>query len=324
MQRTRRVGVLGTLVWDRIWLHGAAAPREGWGGIAYSLAAWSAACPPAWEVVPLLKLGRDLEAEARELLAELPHLACGAERAVPETSNRVDLRYTDTAHRGERLVGGVLPWRWDELAPIVSELDALYVNFITGDEMRLPDAERLREGFSGPIYADLHSLLLCHGPGGHRFARPLEEWDRWMACSDAVQTNDTELATQAESAAQDPWSFAARSLLGGPVLFAATLGTGGAGYVMSAQAASDPLSWPLLKNAASGQRTGLVPLPEGPVAGDPTGCGDVWGSTFFAGLLAGAELEPAMLSAHRAAARKMAHSGASGLYMRLAQGSFSA
>jgi hypothetical protein len=324
VERTRRVGVLGTLVWDRIWLHGASLPREGWGGIAYSLAAWATACPPGWAVVPLVKLGRDLEAQARELLAELPRLASASERVVPETSNRVDLRYTDSEHRGERLVGGVLPWTWEELALAVSDLDALYVNFITGDEMHLADAERLREGFRGPIYADLHSLLLGHGPTGHRFAKPLAEWERWVACFDAVQTNYGELATQAESAGQDPWSFARYCLGCGPALFVVTLGTGGAAYAMSDGASSDPSSWRVRGAASARPRTGRVSLPGRPATGDPTGCGDVWGSTFFAELLAGAELEPAMASAHRAAALKMVHSGASGLYMHLAEGSFPA
>jgi sugar/nucleoside kinase (ribokinase family) len=324
VERKRRVGVLGTLVWDRIWLHGASSPREGWGGIAYSLAAWSAASPPGWEVVPIVKLGSDLEAQADELLAELPHLAQGGTRVVPEASNRVELRYTDHAHRGERLTGGVLPWRWEELAPILASLDALYLNFITGDEMRLPDAERLRHEFGGPIYTDLHSLLLGHGPDGLRCARPLGEWNRWVACFDALQTNDSELGTQAQSVGRDPWSFAGQSLQCGPALFVVTLGADGAGYVISDGAASDPLSWPARESSTAGQHSGRVPPPEGPAAGDPTGCGDVWGSTLFAELLAGAELEPAMASAHRAAARKMAHPGVSGLYMHLAQGSFSA
>ena len=322
MERTRRVGVLGTLVWDRIWLHGATAPQEGWGGIAYSLAAWAAACPPDWEVVPLLKLGADLEAEARALLAEYPQFASGAERVVPEASNRVELRYTDMAHRGERLVGGVLPWSWEELAPVVSNLDALYLNFISGDEMRLRDAELLRDGFAGPIYADLHSLLLGHGHEGHRFARPLDEWNRWLACFDAIQTNEAELATQARSAEQDPWSFAAHALDHGPALFAVTLGTGGAGYAVATDAASDPLGWRRRSFMSAAPRLGRLPLPHGPAAGDPTGCGDVWGSTFFAELLGGAELEAAMIDAHRASASKMSHSGASGLFMHLTQGSF--
>jgi sugar/nucleoside kinase (ribokinase family) len=47
--------------------------------------------------------------------------------------------------------------------------------------------------------------------------------------------------------------------------------------------------------------------------GDPTGCGDVWGATYFSRLLAGDNLGDAILAAHRAAARNVGHRGATGL-----------
>ena len=62
----RRVGVIGSLVWDEI--HGRdprAAPVEEWGGIAYALAGMDAALPGGWEIVPLVKVGRDLSAESQ-------------------------------------------------------------------------------------------------------------------------------------------------------------------------------------------------------------------------------------------------------------------
>jgi sugar/nucleoside kinase (ribokinase family) len=47
--------------------------------------------------------------------------------------------------------------------------------------------------------------------------------------------------------------------------------------------------------------------------GDPTGCGDVWGMTTFRALLAGQDVEEAMLLANTAASHNVAHRGASGL-----------
>ena len=58
-----KLGVIGSLVWDVI--HGrdpAAPPVEEWGGIAYALAGFDAALPADWEIVPLIKVGRDLRA----------------------------------------------------------------------------------------------------------------------------------------------------------------------------------------------------------------------------------------------------------------------
>jgi sugar/nucleoside kinase (ribokinase family) len=60
-------------------------------------------------------------------------------------------------------------------------------------------------------------------------------------------------------------------------------------------------------------RTALVPAQNVADGGDPTGCGDVWGATYFSRLLAGDNLDAAILAAHRAAARNVTHRGASGL-----------
>ncbi|HEX8361336.1 MAG TPA: hypothetical protein VF613_14580, partial [Longimicrobium sp.] len=165
---TLRLGVLGTFVWDRIWTledQAAGRPFESWGGVAYALAAAAAACPAGWEIVPVARVGADLADEARAFAAALPGLDAGAGIvAVPVPNNRVELRYLDAASRHEIQTGGVGGWPWEELAPRVAGLDALYVNYLSGVELDLATTERLRASFGGAMYADLHSLLL--GPAG--------------------------------------------------------------------------------------------------------------------------------------------------------------
>ena len=73
-------------------------------------------------------------------------------------------------------------------------LDALYLNFISGFELTLEQATFLRHGFPGPIYADLHSLLLGVGQDGFRTPQPLQEPVSWYGCFDAVQVNEEEMA----------------------------------------------------------------------------------------------------------------------------------
>ena len=54
--RRKRLGVIGTFVWDT--LHGRDArhvPVEEWGGITYALSALDAALPEDWEIVPVMK-----------------------------------------------------------------------------------------------------------------------------------------------------------------------------------------------------------------------------------------------------------------------------
>ncbi|MGH7594562.1 MAG: hypothetical protein ACRELE_12035, partial [Gemmatimonadales bacterium] len=125
-----RVGVLGSLVWDEI--HGRdplTRPTEEWGGIAYALAAMDAALPLDWQIVPLVKVGRDLTERAAEFLGSLERLAPGARCIeVPVANNRVTLRYQSSERRCERMSGGVPGWTWPELGPMIADLDAVYVN----------------------------------------------------------------------------------------------------------------------------------------------------------------------------------------------------
>jgi sugar/nucleoside kinase (ribokinase family) len=308
------LGALGTLVWDRVLHPSGAEPVEQWGGAVYSLAALSASCPDGWRVEAILKIGQDLADSALERLRELPGVGIGSGvRVVPEANNRVELRYQDSAHRHEVLTGGVPPWEWDELDSLVRPLDALYVNFLSGFEMGLETAERLRRGYRGPIYADLHSLFL--GPAGDRprAPRPLPRWQRWLACFDAVQLNGSELALLLGSEHADP----AELLEHGPSLVLVTLGEQGARFAARARHPEEEERWRALPVPAPSDRSGLIPPPGGAVGGDPTGCGDVWGSVLWTGLLAGLSLPAAMRRAHRAAAAKIRQPATRELHRRL-------
>jgi len=320
----RRLGVIGTLVWDRIFARDERSePVEEWGGIAYALEALTAAPPRGWLVVPVIKVGRDLAEHAGRFLRDLPgmDLETGI-RIVPEPNNRVELRYQDQERRCEHMSGGVPPWTWLELEPVVRKLDALYVNFISGFELTLDVAMQLRMSFDGPIYADLHSLFLGVGPEGLRTPQPLTAWREWLRCFDVIQVNEWELDSLA-NAWGDPWRFAAEVVDDELKLLLVTLGPRGAAYVASPAFTPDPLAWrangpferPIAVPGAS--RSEHIPLEREYEAVDPTGCGDVWGSTMFARLLEGTPLVEAMRLANDSAARNSTHRGATGLHRYL-------
>lgn len=314
-----RVGVLGTMVWDKIHARdGRSVPFEEWGGITYSLAAADATLPVGWTLHPILKIGGDLQDRAFAFLRTLENadLSTGI-RIVPEPNNRVELHYQDDARRCERLTGGVPPWTWAELAPVLQDIDALYVNFLSGFEIGLTDAIQLRLGYHGPMYADLHSLLLGVDATGLRIPQPLAGWRDWLRCFDAIQVNEDELALLAQLWG-DPWLFAADVV--GPELkvLLVTLGERGAAYVASSSFDPDPMCWrpqgitrpPFTTTGAESRKVALDQLP---MRGDPTGCGDVWGATCFMRMLAGDDLETAMNAANYAAMRNVQHRGATGL-----------
>jgi sugar/nucleoside kinase (ribokinase family) len=189
------------------------------------------------------------------------------------------------------------------------------VNFLSGNEMVLETATRLRAAFDGPIYADLHSLFLTPPGEGAREWRPLPDADAWLACFDAVQLNEWELGLL--SGGRGPSEeVLAEILRRGPSLVLVTLGERGVRYAAPGGLPDQPLAW---RGAAVGDeiRAGEVAPPLGPVEGDPTGCGDVWGGACFTGLLAGLPLERAIGRAELAAATKIRHPATAHLHDRL-------
>jgi hypothetical protein len=308
----RRVGVVGTMVWDII--HGrdpVGPPVEEWGGIAYALAGMDAAVDDGWEIVPLIRVGRDLAPRAADFLRGLTRLAPGARCIeVPAPNNRVVLRYQSAERRCERMEGGVPGWTWPELGPLVADLDALYVNFISGFEMCLGTAQALRQGFRGPIYADLHSLFLGMQRDGIRVLQPLLDAPSWFGCFDAIQLNEDEM----HQLSPDPMGLSAAALGAGVSLLLVTLGARGTAYV----AAPGFGGWGAGGAAVPGApvRTALVATPAVDTL-DPTGCGDVFGAACCARLIAGAGVEAAIRDANALAARNAAFRGAGGLVRHL-------
>jgi hypothetical protein len=332
-----RIGIVGSLVWDLIYGRDPLAPPvEEWGGIAYALSGLDASLPPDWEIVPLIKVGRDLGAQAQSFLRGLSRLTPDA-RCVEVTApnNRVVLHYQSSERRCERMAGGVPGWTWSELGPMVADLDALYLNFISGFELCLGTAQALRQGFRGPIYADLHSLFLGMQQDGIRVLRPLPDAPSWFGCFDMVQLNEDEM----QQLTPDPLTLAAEALGVGVSLLIVTLGPRGVAYVaapgfdgLAGKRESGEAGKVKHTNAAPGRdltsplprfpagplsvRTALIPAPHTETL-DPTGCGDVFGAVAFARLLAGDPVETALRQAAGLAARNAAFRGATGLARHL-------
>jgi hypothetical protein len=315
----KRLGVLGSFVWDVI--HGRDPrdlPVEEWGGITYALGALDAALPDDWEIVPVMKIGHDLTRRAQEFLHGLRRIAPDAALVeVPFPNNRVELRYFSAERRSEVLTGGVPTWSWAALKPLITNLDALYVNLISGFELDLETTQLLRQHFRGPIYCDLHSLVLAVQADGLRTPRPLPNVAEWCRCFDILQVNEDELALMAP----DSLALAATAMAAGVAVLNVTLGPRGAAYFAAPgfERLDDLRRAHPLGAAIGAISTALVPAAEVPGgAVDPTGCGDVWGATYFSRLLAGDKLTDAMRAAAVAAARNAGHRGATGLanYLR--------
>jgi hypothetical protein len=316
--RKKRLGVIGSFVWDII--HGRdprELPVEEWGGITYALGALDAALPDDWEIVPIIKVGSDLARESRTFLHSLGKIARDGEPIEgPQQNNRVNLYYMSAERRCEKLTGGVPPWSWLGLKPLLKDLDALHINLISGFELDLEVAQHIRAHFSGPIYCDMHSLLLAVQPDGMRTLQPLPNAPAWFRCFDIVQVNEDEMSMMAP----DPMALAAIAMASGASVLNVTLGQKGAVYFAAPgfERLSDLDRAPLAPRTGA-LRTELIPAAPARdlKGGDPTGCGDVWGATYFSRLLAGDDIRSAMISAAAAAARNVDHRGATGLSQHL-------
>ncbi len=324
-----KVGVVGSLVWDEIHGRDPAAPAvEEWGGVAYALGGLDASLPDDWEIVPLIKVGRDLASEAAIFLRTITRAGQGVRFVeVPVPNNRVVLHYESADRRCERMAGGVPAWTWPELGPMVRDLDAIYLNFISGFEMCLGTAQALRHGFRGPIYADVHSLFLGMQQDGYRVLRPLPDAGSWFACFDVVQVNEDEM----RQLSPDPLALSADVLGAGVSLLVVTLGPRGAAYVAApgfdgwgararpgGEAPREISALPpgrigdLSPPVGHAIRSALIPAPRVDTL-DPTGCGDVFGAVLCSRLIAGDGVEGAIREANRLAARNAAFRGAGGL-----------
>jgi sugar/nucleoside kinase (ribokinase family) len=305
------LGVIGNAVLDTI-VPFRGKQVDSLGGIVHSLHALAALAPHPSFVVPSLKLGSDAAPFVRSELAAL-----GVDtrflRPTRAPQNRVELLYTSPTARQETLTGGVPPLGYRELTAFLAEIDVLYLNFISGYELTLPTLRRLRSAFAGPIYADMHSLLLGRTAGGVRFYRPLPRWREWVACFDMVQCNAEEAATL--------WRGSrSRSGLPDSIARPARLGPGEMEDLSAALLEAGPRMFVLTDGArpvriwiAGGRAWGLEARAPG-VARDPTGCGDVLGAA-FCGLhfLAKLPLEIALERAVAAAGYKATRVGTAGL-----------
>jgi sugar/nucleoside kinase (ribokinase family) len=119
----------------------------------------------------------------------------------------------------------------------------------------------------------------------------------------------------------DPWTLASGVVGPELKLIAVTLGAKGAAYVAGAGFSPDPFAWGEVRKriATPGTpRSGMVGIDGTVEGGDPTGCGDVWGATFFGRLLCGVTIDEAMAAANRAAGKNLRFRGARGLAAHLA------
>lgn len=281
-----RIAIIGHIPHDRYQLADGSS-YTGLGGVLYGAAALGGAMGGKGEVVLVSRVGVAIEKDVRRLVGGYGFIEPRID-TVPYHGWVVHARYLDGEQRQERLVGGVSPWRVDELAKAVEGCDAVILNMVTGYEIQLPDFGAFA-AVCPTLHLDFHSLAMGRDPSGLRFHAVNPHARQWCEQADVLQMNRAELRSVLPDT--PPAEGAAELSSWGPGVVVITDGSNGVivaepGTVLH-MAASDPTTNPV----------------------DPTGCGDVFGACFLVGLLRGESAIAAAGDAARIARRNADHRG---------------
>jgi len=264
------------------------------GGISYNLAALLSIMKRG-KIIPVCEIGFDIEELFNEYFGKYDIIDSSAVRKTPLPNVVNRLVYDSDGSRNE----------WNSRIPdqlflekLDNKVDAVLMNFISGDDFGVDELTRFRERYGGIIFCDYHSLALGRDSEGKRYFRKHPEWDRYLSQVDIAQMNIAELAT---ISGVEGLSFgniiAVCSLIHnlGPDICIITLGRNGVVLSMNKGKEVNHIPPVIVHNEI-----------------DPTGCGDTFAAVFLHDyLLSGDPLQSAAV-ANRYAAAKVTFAGLDG------------
>ena len=287
------IAVAGHLVLDNITFPDGATTIA-LGGISYSLAALLSIMSGGI-ALPVCVVGSDIKNLIKTTFGSFKVFdASGIDYTpLPNVINR--LVYNSSGQRDEWSSRRPEPI---SLANIGTDIDALLVNFISGDDIAPDELKSFRNRFPGLIYCDYHSLALSHDENGRRHYRRHSGWAEYLSFVDFVQMNLAELSTIVGEISGNPREIAShcRILHGsGPDVVLITLGADGA--VLSTE---------------SGKTVYHIPRVEILDEVDPTGCGDTLAAVFVYNYVMTRDIVGSAVLANHYAAAKATFSGLDG------------
>ena len=277
------VAVLGQLVLDEIHPHDGGVV-ESLGGIFFPVGAFGALADTDDTVYPMFPIGDDAWEQFCDAATAFPGLDLSLCQRSPLPNTRVRLFHDAHAQYNTQLVRSLPPLDIRSSESILRNADLIYLNMMTGHDVLIEDAERLRSLTSGRIYLDLHMVAYKVALDGHRSTSPVPDWERWVNVPHVLQCNDRELSVLGDP--DWPGDERIERLFRNSTLDNLIVTHGERGSSMY-------------------NRTGSVfQIPSVPTAHlvDSTGCGDVFGSTVSYHLAKGFPLADAGLAGARAAA----------------------
>jgi len=288
-----KILILGHLVLDEIHAFDGSV-YESAGGIVFPLTALASVVEDDDRMFAVFPYGSDAASVLDELRTTYPEINLTHCWSVPDATTRVRLFHETRARYNTQLVRALSSIPSDRFFHLLPEVDLVYVNMMTGQDISLDDASALR-GPGRMVYLDLHMLAYKAGADGHRSLAALEDWRAWAGVADVLHCNEHEFAF---FLASEPDALKRRELLFETATLkylVITKGERGADIYLNPD------------------RRLHVPVVQPTAIIDPTGCGDAFGSILAWGLARGDTLEDAARRAARAASFVVSIPGSRGM-----------
>jgi sugar/nucleoside kinase (ribokinase family) len=107
----------------------------------------------------------------------------------------------------------------------LSKMDAVYINMVTGFDIKIEKLEEIRRYHKIFLYLDIHTLSRGLDEKGRRRFRQIPEAYRWIRSADTIQVNESELFTLSDKTDAD--EIINEVLHSGPVCLIVTMGERG-------------------------------------------------------------------------------------------------
>ena len=286
------IAVAGHLVCDEITLPDGETTTA-LGGISYNVAALTSIMAGG-RLLTVCEIGLDIKVQVFETFESYEVFDKSAIRitSLPNVVNR--LVYNKQGNRDEWNSRRPQPLSLDKIA---DDIDALLLNFISGDDVTLDELRRFRKRFGGIVYCDFHSLALGHDRDNKRHYRKHPGWHKYLSYVDMVQMNKAELSTIVGYESEEKSQIAADCRIlheAGPQTALITMGEDG-----------------VLLSTGSGRQVFHIPSMNVNEV-DSTGCGDTLAAAMIYYYLISGDLLQSALKANRYAAAKATFSGLEG------------
>ncbi|MCX7874997.1 MAG: carbohydrate kinase family protein [Melioribacteraceae bacterium] len=165
----------------------------------------------------------------------------------------------------------------------INLFDGIFINMITGFDIKLEQLQSIRKIYNGLIYFDVHSLSRDVDNEMKRNFRPIPQIQKWLNCIDILQCNNNELKTIYNGNEIDAAEFVLNN--GVKILIITKAENGSTTYFVQ-----EGVLKKIEKKAIKINTLNKI------------GCGDIFGATFFYFYLSSKDLEKSLTIANKAGA----------------------